>query len=100
MQERPYEALFDDLTVCLSQGDASALFGRLAGTFRMARNSSNYQVKAAVSTLQGLTVSIIGFGALFPLSGWPWTSAQRRNPLPAQARKREGARYPTGHPFC
>ena len=29
---------------------------------------------------------------------WLWSSARRRNPLPAQARKREGARPPDRAP--
>jgi hypothetical protein len=39
-----------------------------------------------------------GMAILAPLE-WPWSSAQRRTPLPAQARKREGARYPDRAPF-
>jgi hypothetical protein len=45
-------------------------------------------------------VSRRSFGvAICPPLEWPWPSAQRRIPLPAQAQRREGTRFPDRAPF-
>ena len=76
--------------VVLEPGYRSSHHGKARGWGWLCRSSAHYP--PTLST---------GVRLEWPISSleWPWSSAQRRNPLPAQARKREGARFPDRAPF-